>query len=177
VEAIDRWNERYRSGELGPAYPSPLLVEVADRLAPGQALDLACGAGRNALFLAQHGWSVVAIDGSAVAIDVVRSLDPRIDARVLDLEREPLDFEDDSFDLVCLINFLHRPLFAEARRLVRPGGAIITAIHTDRSTMNPPSPRASCVLISPAGRRSSIAKMRLRSWSRARRDFIPDTSP
>ncbi len=43
----------------------------------------------------------------------------------------------ESFDMVCIVHFLHRPLFAEARRLLRPGGVVASAIHTVRSTMNP----------------------------------------
>lgn len=137
MDAIDRWNARYRDGERGSGAASPLLVEAVKGLAPGRALDLACGAGRNALFLAEQGWTVVAVDGSTVAIDLIRNLHPRIEAMVLDLEREPLPFENASFDLVCLIHFLHRPLFDHARRLLRPGGVIVTAIHTVRSGMNP----------------------------------------
>ncbi len=136
MDAIDRWNERYRAGERGPAYPAPILVDAVKLLPPGRALDLACGAGRNALYLAQQGWSVLAIDGSPLAVGVVRNLDPRIEARELDLERESLPIND-SFDMVCIINFLYRPLFIEARRLVRPGGVVVSAIHTVRSTMNP----------------------------------------
>jgi len=137
MAGIDRWNARYRAGERGPESPSPLLLEAAGGLAPGRALDLACGAGRNALWLAARGWEVAAIDGATAAIERLRKADPRIDARVLDLEEEPLPFADATFDLICIIHFLHRPLFAEARRLLRPGGMIIAAIHTTRSTMNP----------------------------------------
>ena len=117
--SIDKWNERYRSGELGPEYPAPLLIEAVASQPPGRALDLACGTGRNALFLAQRDWSVVAIDGSPVAIATLRQARSTIDARVLDLERQPIPFADESFDLVCLINFLHRPLFADAKRTPR----------------------------------------------------------
>jgi SAM-dependent methyltransferase len=137
VDPIARWDARYRAGDLGPSHPSPLLIDAVESISPGRALDLACGAGRNASFLAEQGWSVTAVDGSGVAIDMARSLHPGIEALVIDLEREPLPFEDDWFDLVCLINFLHRPLFAEARRLIRSGGVIVSAIHTVRSTMNP----------------------------------------
>jgi SAM-dependent methyltransferase len=137
VDTIERWNERYRAGELGPTYPAPVLVETVKLLAPGRALDLACGAGRNALFLAEHGWSVVAVDGSPVAVDMIRNLHPRIEASVIDLQHEPLPFDDAPFDMVCIINFLHRPLFIQTQRLVRPGGVVVSAIHTVRSTMNP----------------------------------------
>lgn len=135
--AMDRWDARYRSGETGPTHPAPIIVEAVNLLPAGRALDLACGAGRNSLHLAHHGWSVVAIDASAAAIEIVRKLDPRIETMLLDIEREALPFPAESFNLICIINFLHRPLFNEAKRLVKPGGLIAAAIHTSRSTMNP----------------------------------------
>ena len=128
--ALADWNERYRAGDF-PTEPHPLVIEAAAMLPPGRALDLACGAGRNARYLAEHGWSVTAIDNSEVAISIVRSL--HIDARVVDLERDLLPFDDESFDLVCIINFLHRPLFAEAKRVTRPGGIVVAAVRTSGS--------------------------------------------
>src|SRR5688572_3269178 len=116
---LDEWNARYRAREEIDADPAPLLVHAASSLPPGRALDLACGAGRNALWLARAGWEVVAIDGAEDAIRIVHEHDAAIDARVMDLETgEALPFEDDSFDLVAILFYLHRPLFTEARRVV-----------------------------------------------------------
>jgi tellurite methyltransferase len=127
VATLDDWNERYRNGDA-PLDPDPLLVQAARNVPPGRALDLACGAGRNAIHLAELGWDVVAIDGSTEAIRLLRERAPRVDARVMDLETcEPLPFDDASFDLVAILYFLHRPLFAEIRRLVRPGGRVVAA--------------------------------------------------
>jgi len=109
---------------------SQIVAEAVNLTKPGRALDLACGLGRNAIFLVEQGLSVVGIDIAPPAIE-------GIDTRVLDLERNPLPFEDDAFDMGCVIHFLHRPLFAEARRVTWPGGLIVSAIHTVRSTMNP----------------------------------------
>ena len=122
--SIEKWNERYRSGDF-EREPSSLLIEAVAKLTPRRALDLACGAGRNAIYLAERGWNVVAIDASVDALRLIR--DPRIELRLMDLERQSLPFPDDSFDLVCLINFLHLPLFAEAKRV---GRMIVTAIRT-----------------------------------------------
>ena len=127
---MKNWDERYRKGEFATE-PHPLVVKAASMLPPGRALDLACGAGRNARYLADRGWNVIAIDASQPAVDIVRSLG--IDARVLDLEREPLPFADASFDLVCIIHFLHRPLFAEAKRVTRGGGIVVAAIRASGS--------------------------------------------
>ena len=120
--------------DRSPAQPAAIVVDAVKLMPPGRALDLACGRGRNAVFLVEQGWSVVGIDGSAA---VMEGIDPRVTTRVLDLERNPLPYENDSFDMVCIIHFLHRPLFGEARRVTRPGGAVVSAIHTTRSTMNP----------------------------------------
>src|ERR1700689_3084754 len=83
---IADWNERYRSGSRAAedldAAPTPLVVEMAKRLADDRpltaaqpalrALDLACGAGRNALWLAQHGWDVTAVDAAPSAVTILR---------------------------------------------------------------------------------------------------------
>lgn len=120
------WNARYRSREEIDHDPSALLVRAASTLPPGRALDLACGAGRNAIWLADRGWDVVAIDGAEEAIRLVREQAPSIDARVMDLEGgTPLPFDDQSFDLVAILFYLHRPLFPEAKRVVRRGGVIV----------------------------------------------------
>ena len=74
---------------------------------------------------------MVAADGSIEALKLVHH--PRIEVHQIDLEREPLPFSDELFDLICLIHFLHRPLFAEARRVLRPGGMIVIAIRTSGS--------------------------------------------
>jgi tellurite methyltransferase len=135
---LDQWNERYRADEALDREPAQLLVDAVRDVAPGRALDLACGAGRNAVWLADRGWEVVAIDGAEEAVRIVRERDPRIDARVLDLETDAaLPFEDASFDLIAILYFLHRPLFAEARRLLRRGGIVVCAVRTHGSFSMP----------------------------------------
>jgi len=128
--SLEEWNERYRTREQINDEPSPLLVHAARNLSPGRALDLACGAGRHAVWLARNGWDVVALDGSAEAIRIVREHDDvHVDARVMNLESgDALPFDDASFDLVAMLFYLHRPLFAEARRVLRVGGTIVCAV-------------------------------------------------
>jgi SAM-dependent methyltransferase len=107
--------------EVSGAAPSPLVTEFAATLPPGRALDLACGAGRHARWLAERGWEVVAIDRT-----------PAPGVLTMDLESgDPLPFPPESFDLVLIIHFLHRPLFAEAKRVTKRGGHIIATIHTE----------------------------------------------
>jgi len=128
---LDDWNDRYRNREDLDESPALLLVAATSALKPGRALDLACGAGRNAIWLARHGWEVVAIDGAEEAIRILRDHDTAVDARVMDLETgAPLPFPDESFDLVLILFYLHRPLFAEAKRVLRRGGRIVTTART-----------------------------------------------
>jgi SAM-dependent methyltransferase len=83
---IEEWDQRYRAGEHVVETPSPLVVDFTRPLTPGSALDLASGPGRNAIYLAQCGWIVTAVDGSSVALELLRANNPSIDARVVDLE-------------------------------------------------------------------------------------------
>ena len=62
-----RWDRRYGESEW-PSDPDETLVELAGGLTPGRALDLGCGPGRNAIFLARRGWAVAGVDASAVGL-------------------------------------------------------------------------------------------------------------
>lgn len=130
------WDQHYSDPAHLDFAPAPLLVEVADLLPPGRALDLACGAGRNALYLARLGWTVTAVDRSAVAIRHVRerAAGLTVDARVADLERDASALEPGAFDLVCDFFYLQRDLFPAIREAVRPGGAFAGAIHVAGKT-------------------------------------------
>ena len=135
-ERLRKWDEKFARGDEIHAFaPSAPLPEALRGLAPGLALDLASGAGRHALFLAEQGWQVRALDGSRAGIDRMleearrRGVADRIDARICDLETDAFTLEADAFDLVCDFYFLHRPLFTQVRRAVRPGGLFVAAIH------------------------------------------------
>ena len=119
------WDSRYRGGDA-PKQPHPLVIDIAKMVPPGRALDLACGAGRHTRYLSERGWNVTAIDLSIEALRLVQL--PRVVAANLEEAAIPLD--DVLFDLILVINFLHPPLFADALRLLRRGGAIAVAILT-----------------------------------------------
>lgn len=134
---LEQWNQRYRSGEQVFETPAPLVVDFTRHLQPGSALDLACGAGRNALYLAQHGWRVTAIDGSAVAIDLLRSRASQIQpapqhpvvARVADLESETFEPDPQNYDLALSCYYLQRSLIPGMKSALRPGGLLIAIVH------------------------------------------------
>jgi SAM-dependent methyltransferase len=127
--ARERWNER-RSAEgfaPFPDAPAQWLVEHRSLLgAGGRALDVACGDGRNALYLARLGFDVDALDVSDVAIEALRAAAPEraptVHPRVVDLEREPLP--QDAYDVILNFNYLQRDLFGALERALRPEGRL-----------------------------------------------------
>jgi len=136
VTRIEDWNQRYRSGEQVFENPAPLVVQFVAGLPPGRALDLAAGAGRNALYLAEHGWDVTAVDGSPVGIDILlgraRQRNPAmdaIDAKVADLEAGGFDVPPQSFHLVLSCYFLQRSLIPMMKSALVPGGLLIMIVH------------------------------------------------
>ena len=106
------WDERYSQSELvWGAPPNAVVVEQVTALPRGRALDLACGEGRNAHWLATRGWEVTGLDYSAVALDKARrvaaeaprSVRERLEYRVADVTGSDLGGE---YDLVLMI-YLH----------------------------------------------------------------------
>jgi tellurite methyltransferase len=134
---IRGWDQRYRSGERPKedleAAPTPLVVRIAQTLAAGEALDLACGAGRNALWLARHKWKVTAVDGSEAAIDILRERAARqglkIDARVADLEGGDYRIESGRWDLISICYYLQLDLIDCAKAGLKAGGVLIVIVH------------------------------------------------
>jgi SAM-dependent methyltransferase len=134
---IRSWEERYRSRERlredFASEPVPLVERTARALPPGRALDLACGTGRNALWLAQQGWKVAAVDGASAAIEAllgrVRERGFSVDAKVADLEKWEYRIEPEAWDLICICYYLQRDLFEVAQRGLAPGGVIISIVH------------------------------------------------
>jgi SAM-dependent methyltransferase len=135
------WNERYSSAEaIWSGSPNPRLVDIAGALSPGAALDVGCGEGADAVWLAERGWQVTAVDVSTVALDraanAARSAGPEIAERITWQQADVLAWspEPDRYDLVSA-QFMHLPwtdLQALHRRLaaaVRPGGTLLIVGH------------------------------------------------
>jgi SAM-dependent methyltransferase len=129
---LKEWDERYRSGEAAFDTPVPLIESIAQRLTPGRALDVASGAGRNAIYLARLGWRVKALDGSAAALDTLRSRagSLSIETELLDLEREALAIGAGAYELIVDSYYLQRELIPVLKRGVAQGGVLIAIVHT-----------------------------------------------
>ncbi|MGH9584647.1 MAG: methyltransferase domain-containing protein [Bryobacteraceae bacterium] len=129
------WEKLYRSGERGSEdAPTKLVVEVVEKLAAGTAIDLACGAGRNALYLAGRGWAVTAVDGSETALELVRLRAAErglpVQTKAADLTTPNFTMPSEAFDLILIAYYLQRDLFAKAKTAVRPGGVVVAIAHT-----------------------------------------------
>ena len=124
-----KWNERYRQSEAeaGPGGAALILTQNAYLLPDsGVALDLACGLGANALFMAQRGLQVVAWDVSQVAIEKLQHAAVRhqlpLQAQVRDVTEEPP--EANRFDVIVITHFLERQLVAGLVDALKAGGLI-----------------------------------------------------
>ena len=124
----EEWNRRYAGSELlWTAQPNRFLVSETADLTPGRALDLACGEGRNAVWLAEQGWQVSGVDFSDVALAKARELAAARDVEVDWTQADLLDYrpEQGVYDLVLLF-YLQLPAL-ERRRIVRAAADALTA--------------------------------------------------
>ncbi len=105
--------------------PSPWVVRWATLVRPGsEVLDLACGAGRHARYLAARGCGVLAVDRDAAAIATLAAV-AGVFTRTADLEGAAWPFAPSSFDAVVVANYLHRPLFGRIVAALRPRGVLV----------------------------------------------------
>jgi len=125
-----RW-DRQHSSTAGADQPSSYLRQILEsdawHIPRGIALDVAAGTGRNAIFLAEMGFTVAGIDISTVAIEKARR---RADEKSLEIswlqaDLEHIELSTDAYDLIVNFNYLQRSLFPQIRRALRPRGHVI----------------------------------------------------
>lgn len=136
----EKWNRIY-SGDLEPGSTAAVLAQNADLLpTKGRALDIACGTGANALFLAERGMDVDAWDISDVVIDSLATLHPRIHPRALEITPESLSGKQ--FDLILTCHYLDPALAPAILEATSPGGLIIyqTFTSTKKADIGPSNP-------------------------------------
>lgn len=140
---MTKWDEKYRAGYGKGGMPEPILMEAIADISPDIALDLACGRGRNAVYLAAHGWTVTALDSSQVVID---ELPGSLEARCVDLESEDFRITPEAYGLICDCYYLHRPLFPRIRVGLKSGGLIVAVIPMidDDPAVTPMNPAYLC---------------------------------
>lgn len=140
---FDRWQKKYAAlVNEAPGPAADFLVAIAPRLgAPGRALDLAAGDGRNAIYLAERGWRVTAVDISPLGLGIGQRVGPAaatIEWIIADLDDYAPDPE--AFDLVVCFRFLDRQrLPALVERALRPGGLLVAETYNQREAERPGS--------------------------------------
>lgn len=150
-----KWDERYRAGAFAERlHPSALLEAWVNRLpngcgrSSGRALDLACGAGRNSLFLARHGFEVTGIDVSSEGLKRAAASAER---EGLDVTWMRHDLDEGlpvsgPFDVVCLFRYVNPALIRQLPGLLARNGILMVEEHlaTDQPVAGPSNP-AFCV--------------------------------
>ncbi|WP_435768923.1 class I SAM-dependent methyltransferase [Nocardioides sp. SYSU DS0651] len=135
------WDERYAgSDRVWSGRPNARLVEQTADLTPGTALDVACGEGADAVWLAQQGWKVTALDVSEVALERVAAhaedagVESRLRIGFYDALEDPRPAGRRTFDLVT-VSFLHVPvpdfdrIYRGIADAVAPGGRLLVTAH------------------------------------------------
>jgi SAM-dependent methyltransferase len=139
-EAQQSWEEHYGLRDrVWSGRVNVRLAELVEPMTPGRALDLGCGEGADAMWLAEHGWHVTAVDISQTALDraaadaMARNLADRIDFQRHDLAES---FPGGAFELVSA-QFLHSSVPLDRARLLRraaeavaPGGTLMVVDHS-----------------------------------------------
>lgn len=144
------WDRMYSQRQAAwDGEPNPLLAQALAGLAPGTALDVGCGEGADAIWLANQGWRVTAVDLSNVALDRGRAADAAHLVSWLQADMVSWQPPADAYDLISL-HYVHLPpseraaLFGRLARAMRPGGMLLLVAHhpSDQETTigRPPIP-------------------------------------
>ena len=127
-EDVERWEAKYQAADQDPELRTDSLLSrhAVHLLAAGSALDLASGSCHSAVFLAQQGYDVLAVDCSVTGLAIGRRLAQReqttIKTLTADLDKFALDKE--VYDLVACFRYLNRALFPRMKSALKPGGLL-----------------------------------------------------
>ena len=131
AEGYARWATSYDAA-ANPLIrvEEPVVRAFVDRVAPGRALDAACGTGRHTAYLSSRGHRVAGVDATPAMLEKARARVPSADLRLGDLAGLP--FEDGAFDLaICALALSHLPdpdpAIAELARVLRPGATLVVS--------------------------------------------------
>ncbi|MGN6695079.1 MAG: class I SAM-dependent methyltransferase [Aquihabitans sp.] len=137
-ETVEFWEARYsQKDQIWSGKANPVMAGIVEPMTPGLVLDLGCGEGGDALWLAQHGWRVTAVDVSQVALDRAEARAREVGATGITWERHDLTrtFPAGRFDLVSAqffqspIEFPRTALLRQAAELLAPGGILLSVSH------------------------------------------------
>ena len=148
---IDQWPGPWATGPATRVLwePTPLVRAWATTIPAGRVIDLGCGSGRDAVYLAMQGHRVTAVDLLPDALEKAAALAGRCSVdlalRQMDLRRQRPDTQR-PFDLVCMVRFLDRDLLAWCPALLAGGGMLLLEGYLQREDDDPGPKRASARL-------------------------------
>ncbi|HKV25529.1 MAG TPA: class I SAM-dependent methyltransferase [Candidatus Acidoferrum sp.] len=175
-----KWDERYRQAKVGVAWePTSLLKEWLRLLPNGRALDVACGSGRNAIYLARNDFEVTGIDWSEAALEIVAQRAGEVNVPVIrtdaplttrnkpggielilsDLER--MELPERAFGVIVCVQYLQRTLFAQMTRALQCGGVLLFETYTRAQMKFAGGPRNPAYLLEPGELRGAFPELRV----------------
>jgi SAM-dependent methyltransferase len=179
----EHWDERYGTEELiWKAEPNRFLVEELDALAPGRALDVACGEGRNAVWLASKGWRVTGADFSRAGLAKAQRLATDRGVEVTWVEADVVEWQPPtaSFDLVVVM-YLHLPAeqrrraLAHAAAALAPGGVLLVVGHdTSNLLKGTGGPQDPAVLFGPEEIVEDLSGLQIERAKQVKRTVVTD---
>ena len=132
---------------------APKVPEAGALRAPRapRAIDLACGAGRNAVYLAERGWDVTACDVSLEGLRAAQTLARKrgVSLRLFCQDLETAQLPVEHFDLVVSFFYLQRELFPQIKAALRPGGFVVFKTYTTDQLRFPGRPRHALHMLRP----------------------------
>ncbi|SDX61551.1 class I SAM-dependent methyltransferase [Halobellus clavatus] len=128
------WDERFRSGEYpSDPDPSPVLRDYLEETSPGRALDVACGTGRNAVFLAERGYEVDALDRSIEGLRLTRANATARDVEdrlnLIQADATQFGYPANRYDVVTISFFRTLDRLSDIKRALRPDGLLFYQHH------------------------------------------------
>jgi SAM-dependent methyltransferase len=164
---LEKWDARYRSGSYaGRRHPTALLERYIGSLPRGSALDVACGGGRNALFLAESGFDVDAVDISTAGLERLRADAAAGGYTIRDLEAdlergipESLPLKD-CYDLIVMVRYVNQPLIGALIERLAEGGLLVSEQHL-RTDLDVVGPRNDAFRLDPNALLDSARELRV----------------
>ncbi len=129
-EDQNHWDEKHAFRHT-ESLPSPFLEECFASgswdIETGRALDIAAGKGRNAVFLAERGFQVDAMDISAVALEEARKIAQakKFEINFIEVDLDRADLPEAAYELIVNFNFLERALIPKMKAALKPGGHVV----------------------------------------------------
>jgi tellurite methyltransferase len=173
------WDAKHRlAAEAPPSEPASIVRELLPLLPSGPALDIACGTGRHALFLAARGQYVTAVDYSGAALDIlqVRAHSQRVGVKrgdrfhpsgrhlhggleLVHSDLEEVQLPEQSYDLILCVQYLQRSLFPQIARALRPEGVLLIETFTQAQMEFSGGPRNPAYLLQIGELREAFPEM------------------